>query len=116
MATIAARTFIGIAPLALLPVVVVVLLVVVCTVVRWDRETPPRRTSLLARLWRELIGERVSRPNDPPVWTDYQRHVHYRNAIAHGSKWGDGWGWESVAAAGQFIIRLDSHALAVPGP
>jgi hypothetical protein len=60
-------------------------------------------------LWKALTGERVSRPKDPPVWPSYEQHVHYRNAIAHGSTWGDSWGFESVAAAGQFILRLDQH-------
>ncbi|MCW2783369.1 MAG: hypothetical protein JWR35_3820 [Marmoricola sp.] len=64
-------------------------------------------------LWCELTGRRVSRPKDPPVWTNYERHVHYRNAIAHGDTWGDSWGWQSVAAAGQFILRLDEHMAAV---
>ena len=36
-------------------------------------------------LWKALTGERVSRPKDPPVWPSYEQHVHYRNAIAHGS-------------------------------
>jgi hypothetical protein len=73
----------------------------------------PRSLSFLEddcrALWQALTGERVSRPKDPPVWPDYERHVHFRNAIAHGSTWGDSWGFECVAAAGQFILRLDRH-------
>lgn len=53
-------------------------------------------------LWKALTGERVSRPKDPPVWPSCEQHVHYRDAIAHGSMLGDRWGFESVAAAGQF--------------
>jgi hypothetical protein len=62
------------------------------------------------RLWTELSGgHRVTRPRDPPVWANYHRHVEYRNQIAHGLLWGDSAGWQSVAAAGQFILRLDAQ-------
>lgn len=65
------------------------------------------------RLWTELTGQRVTRPKDPPVWANYHAHVEYRNRIAHGTAWGDSAGWASVAAAGQFILRLDEQMQAV---
>lgn len=62
------------------------------------------------RLWTQLTGgHRVTRPKDPPVWASYHRHVEYRNAIAHGKTWGDTAGFAAVAAAGQFILRLDDQ-------
>jgi hypothetical protein len=61
------------------------------------------------KLWTDLTGQRVTRPRDPPIWRDYHRHVEYRNAIAHGKMWGDSAGWQSVAAAGAFLARLDEQ-------
>lgn len=62
------------------------------------------------RLWTELTGgHRVTRPRDPPVWANYHAHVEYRNAIAHGTTWGDTGGYGSVVAAGEFILRLDDQ-------
>jgi hypothetical protein len=65
------------------------------------------------KLWTELTGRSVTKPKDPPVWANYHHHVEYRNAIAHGTMWGDSAGWQCVAAAGQFILRLDDHMHAV---
>jgi hypothetical protein len=62
------------------------------------------------RLWTELTGgHSVTRPRQPPVWANYHRHVEYRNAIAHGTMWGDSAGKHCVEAAGAFIVRLDSQ-------
>jgi len=43
------------------------------------------------------------------VWANYHLHVEYRNAIAHGTTWGDGAGRKYVEAAGAFILRLDGQ-------
>lgn len=62
------------------------------------------------RLWTLLTGgHRVTRPQEPPVWANYHRHVEYRNSIAHGKTWGDTAGYASVVAAGRFILRLDDQ-------
>ena len=62
------------------------------------------------RLWTTLIGGlRVTRPRDPPVWQAYHQHVEYRNRIAHGDVSGDSRAYESVVAAGAFILRLDEQ-------
>jgi len=66
------------------------------------------------RLWTELTGGySVTRPRQPPVWANYHRHVEFRNAIAHGTKWGDSAGRQCVEAAGAFIERLDGQMLQV---
>jgi hypothetical protein len=62
------------------------------------------------RLWTQLTGgQSVTKPKEPPVWANYHRHVEYRNAIAHGTMWGDSAGTQCVEAAGAFILRLDSQ-------
>lgn len=64
------------------------------------------------RLWTRLSGYSVTRPKDPPVWQRYHWQVECRNKIAHGDMWGDSVGYDCVAAAGAFMMRLDQQMAA----